>query len=171
MSDDLTTSLTLKYPETKRYEGAPWVVFKGSVGQIKDQVVAYFGYDQNQIAGMTMHEITLLANQSIRAAGSFAINLGATPITQESEQQSWGNPQGAPDGAVKGSAVWDQVEGGGNTGGGAPSNPHAGLIGLLNEAATIEDLKRLWVTNKPAFEDKAVAEAYSARGKALKAAA
>jgi len=168
VSDELTTSLTLKYPEAKRYEGAPWIVFKGSVGQIKDQVVAYFGYDQNQIAGMTMHEITLLANQSIRQAGALAINLGATPISQEND---WGNPKGDADAkGAPGGNVWDQVNGGSN-GGGEPSNPHAGLIGLLNEAASIEELKRLWVTNKPAFEDKAVADAYSARGKALKAAA
>jgi len=170
VSDDLATSLTLKYPETKRYEGAPWVVFKGSVGQIKDQVVAYFGYDQNQIAGMTMHEITLLANQSIRSAGALAINLGARPISQDDEQQSWGNPQGAPEGAVKGNAVWEQV--GSTPPAAAPAeNPHAGLIGLLKEAATIDDLKRLWVTNKPAFEDAEVAAAYKARGQALKAAA
>ena len=152
-------SLTLKYPEAKRYEGAPWVVFKGGVGEIRKQVAAYFGYAEDQIAGMTLHELTLLGNQSIRDTGKLAAVLGATPISQDASADA-GPPWSTE---PQGQNVWSQADGGATQAPAPAKAPeNGGLIQLLTEAATIEDLKRLWATNKSAFDDKAVAEAYSA---------
>lgn len=157
---DLETSVTIKYPEAKRYEGAPWVVFKGGIDQIRHQMIAYFGWDQTAVAGLSAHELTLMANDAARAAGKIQADLGGTVIAESAK------PQGPT-----GSSVWDKLDGeaGGEQRVEKPAeNPNAGLIQLLNEAQTIEDLKRLWATNKAAFEDPAVQEAYSSRGKALK---
>lgn len=167
MSGDLETSVTIKYPEQKRYEGAPWAVFKGGTDQIRHQIIAYFGYDQSAVQGMTLHELVLLANQAVRASGAVQGILGGSPVAQ-TEQPAASGPTGE--------SVWDQVDGeaGGQqkvAGQQQEENPNLGLIGLLKAAESIEELKRLWATNKAAFDAADVQEAYSARGKALKAAA
>lgn len=165
---DIETSVTIKYPEAKRYEGAPWAVFKGSTSMIRDQIVGYFGFDQQHVAGMTLHELVLMANDAVRSAGKIQADLGGTVIPQSQPQQQ--QQQSSPEGG----SVWDKLDGeaGGEQRVEKPAEkPNEGLIALLSEAATVDDLKRLWATNKAAFEDPAVQEAYSTRGKALKAAA
>ena len=52
----------------------------------------------------------------------------------------------------------------------APVDPNLTLIGQLQAAESVEDLKKLWAANQAAFGDKDVKAAYSIRGKALKAA-
>lgn len=157
-------SVTIKYPEQKKYEGAPWAVFKGSVEQVRAQIVAYFGFDADQVAGMSLHEVVLLAQSSAKNAGMLATTLGAVPVSQESQPEQSG---------PTGESVWSQV--GSNQPAATPpadENPNAGLISLIEGAASLEDLKRLWFDNKAAFDaDPKVQDAYKARGKFLKAQA
>lgn len=163
---DMETSVTIKYPEVKRYEGAPWAVFKGGVDQIKHQMVAYFGWDVNALGSASLHELTLMANDAVKAGGAVQGILGGKVVVEGDKPA-----QAAQEGPT-GPSVWDQVDG--EAGGEQrvsqqPENPNAGLIGLLNEAATVDDLKRLWATNREAFAAEDVQAAYSARGKALSA--
>lgn len=162
MSDEeLVTSVTIKYPEAKRYAGAPWAVFRGSGSQIKFQIKEYFGFEQDYVDSISLHELVLAAQSLVQGSSNAAALLGAVPTGDSgAKSESTGS-------------VWDQVDGeaGGQQRTAQAENPHAGLIRLLEAAETVDDLKRLWATNKDAFKDEAVQEAYSTRGKALKAAA
>ena len=146
---------------------ASWTVYRGSVDQIREAIVSYYGIDPGYSEGVTLHELVVAANHIAQGTGAVAAVLGGTPIS--ATEALTGEPTGK--------AAWAEAEketalpyGGSPTADATPANPNADLIGLLEGAATTGDLKALWATHQAAFSDKDVKATYSKRGKALKAA-
>ena len=162
-------TVTIKYG--KGYDES-WAVFRGNVWQIRADLIAYFGIDIDYASGLTLHELVIAATHVAHGTGNVAAVLGATPISVT--ESLTGEPTGK--------AAWDKVEGkdtalpyGGSPTGDADDAAaevaaNAALIGQLQSAASVDDLKKLWVDNQAAFSDKDVKAAYSKQGKALKAA-
>ena len=145
---------------------ASWTVYRGSVDQIREAIVSYYGIDPGYSEGVTLHELVVAANHIAQGTGSVAAVLGGTPISVT--ESLTGEPTG--------DAAWAEAEkdkapyGGSPAADVTPVDPNAELIGQLQSATSVESLKKLWVDNQAAFSDKDVKAAYSKRGKALKAA-
>jgi hypothetical protein len=146
----------------KGYE-AMWLTPKGSPAEIVSWLMEAFGFTEDMVGGMTPYEVAVMAEDVMQGRRNLAAQLGAVQLST-TEQQA--RPSGAT-----GEAAWAIVDGeaGGQQ---TPAvNENQWLIEALTNAATVDDLKRLWAENKAAFSDEAVKGAYSARGAALKAAA
>lgn len=153
MSDRAGISLTIKYPEAAKFAGAPWAVFHGTVQEVRDQVTDYFALDTEATKDLSVHELAIIADKTVRGSAAVASVLGGTPVADKPATTD--NP-------------WAQFD---SKDGDQPAkpieNPHAGLIDKLTHAATVDELKTLWAKNKDAFSDEAVKAAYGERGKAL----
>ena len=160
-------SVTIKYG--KGYEET-WANFRGTTGQIRQSLIHYFGISEDYATGVSLHELVVAATSVAHGTGNVAAVLGAVPISAN-------EPAATPGTAPTGEAAWEGVDksappyGGGTGPDPEPVNPNNNLIIQLKEAASIEDLKKLWAANQEAFSDDAVSAAYKTKGKALKAAA
>lgn len=147
--NDYGETLTVKYGSS---HDSPWIVFKQPDElALREKVCAYFGIELNDVATLTMHELTLnvkaIATGSITASamlGAVAIPAGQT------------NQVAAPTGNVW--AGLDEEE---------PANPFQHVIDAFNAATDVKELQTVWAANQGAFSDDAVVAAYKARGKAL----
>jgi hypothetical protein len=155
-----STSVTIKHG--KGYEET-WTVFRGTNGELRNDIADYFGMADEYVASVTLHELVIAATHLAHGTGNVAAVLGATPIGII--EQMTAGPTGA--------AAWDAFDGKSITAPPVevPAAPHAALVTALETAATTDVLKELWAKNQAAFSDADVKAAYSTRGKALKAAA
>jgi hypothetical protein len=146
MSTDDRVVVTIKYPGNNK----PWAVFHGAdVDHTRGLIGQAFGFS---IEGLTLHEVTVIAQQQVEGVGHVVKTLGGTPV---------------PDTSTEGSA-WDQVsEAKRNT---APAetpevNP---LVSKLAACTTQPEVKQLWAENRPEFDaDEYLTAAMKSRYKEL----
>jgi hypothetical protein len=159
-------SVTIKYG--KGYDES-WAVFRGTIWEIRANLVAYFGINVDYASGLTLNELVVAATHVAHGTGNVAAILGGTPTPISVTESLTGEPTGDAAWAKIGEQPADgKLPYGGSQA--EPVDPNVELIQQLEAAASVDDLKKLWAEHQAAFSDKAVKAAYSKRGKALKAA-
>ncbi len=144
-----TNGLTVTIKYGKGYDDS-WVVFRGDRESVRQDIIAYFGMDDASVATLTLSELVVNATQVAHGKGALASQLGATVIN------STVATQGKPVEEAKPEPVKNEA------------NP---VLALIEAATDVDALKRLWATNKAAFNDPAAMAAWKAKGQALTKAA
>jgi hypothetical protein len=159
-------SVTIKYG--KGYDES-WAVFRGTIWEIRANLVAYFGISVDYASSLTLNELVVAATHVAHGTGNVAAILGGTPAPISVTESLCGEPTGeAALAQVEADAKAGKLPYGGSQA--EPVDPNVELVQQLQAALTVDDLKKLWTVHQAAFSDKAVKAAYSKRGKALKAA-
>ncbi|USH44952.1 hypothetical protein SEA_GREENWEASEL_34 [Streptomyces phage GreenWeasel] len=162
MSETRGITVTIKYG--KGYDDS-WAVFKGTPGEVREDVLDYFGIDRDSATGLTLSEVVVNATQIAHGKGLIAAKLGATVIAEEPAPPA--KPQGDPWAAIGTSqpvTVADQAP---------ASSPdqdkNAWVLGEIAKKTTRAELKKFWAENQSFFADPSVMDAYKAKGKSLPA--
>ncbi|MET9861945.1 hypothetical protein ABZY93_22010 [Streptomyces smyrnaeus] len=152
-------SVTIKYDKG---HDATWAVFKGSPGEVREDIIDYFGFDRDSVAGLTLNQLALNVTQVAHGGSNAAASLGAVALPASADTPTPGAPADSED-------PW--------TAAGQPAAPAAStqpegnsIFKLIEECTTIDGLKKLWASNQSAFSDSKVMEAYKVKGRALKSA-
>jgi hypothetical protein len=163
---------TIKYG--KGYDET-WVSFTGTPDEVRLDIVEYFGFPSDE-AGLSLNELVIKATQIAHGIGLIATTLGGVPIPAGNGPDGQPAPPwktgDADEGQQPAADAWAQAEG--NPAAApvktspAPTNPNEHLYRAVEEAATIDALKRVWAGDQAAFAaDSVLMQAYKARGKAL----
>jgi hypothetical protein len=165
-------TVTIKYG--KGYEET-WAVFNGLPGEVRADIVGYFGLDEYAVQQLTLNELVISATkvahgapvpmprQPTQAAPDEAQvmqllkdELGARPIEEPAPKSDpWA------DAGTAGSPPWD-----------LPDKPAVNpMLAKIEACTSVQELQRLWAENQAAFQDGALMDAYKAKGRSLKAAA
>jgi hypothetical protein len=164
VSEGRGITVTIKYG--KSYEDT-WAVFKGGAGEVRQDILDYFGIESDSVTGLTLSDIVTNATNIAHGKGLIATQLGATVIAQEPAEAP-AKPQGDPWASVgRGEPVRTVADQ-------APaSSPeqdkNAWVLGEIAKKTTRAELKKFWAENQSFFADPAVMSAYKAKGKALPA--
>ena len=144
-------TVTIKYG--KGYEET-WAVFAGLAGEVRDDIVAFFGIDRESVTGLTLSDVVVNATSIAHGVGNVARVLGGTVIASPvpREQREGGDP-------------WVEAAARSATPPAATKNP---LVERIEKASDLDALKRIWAENQAAFQDSAVMDAWKARGRALR---
>ncbi|MFE9254020.1 hypothetical protein [Streptomyces sp. NPDC006879] len=149
-------TVTIKYG--KGYDDS-WAVFKGRPGEVREDVIDFFGMERDSLTGLTLSDVVTNATNIAHGKGLIATQLGATVISEEPAPVK---PAGDP---------WASV--GGLQQAATPAAPeqdkNAWILGEIEKQKNRVELKKLWAANQSFFADPAVMEAYKAKGKALPA--
>lgn len=145
-------SVTIKFGSDK---DAPWVVFHGTMQQVRAQIIASFAYDD------TANEWTdaELVTQATKTAAGLMVatsGLGGTPIS--------GGRRG---GSSAFAAAREKTE----SAPPAEPEPELTLAQRIEACESVPDLQALWVENAAAIQSEGLVDAWKARGKALTTAA
>ena len=160
--------------------------FHGSVEQVREDVIGFFGLDGASGIGLNPSELILNATQLAHGIGTLAHGLGATAIPAAVAAPQSPAPATA---AAPRSAVVAQSRSADDPWGMAASNtaplwpdstppaapPSAApaaavrhpLVEVIERAVDLDGLKRLWAENQAAFTDPEVMAAWKARGRTL----
>lgn len=150
-------SVTIKYPKPK-YQDAPWGVFHGNPSEVREDIIAAFGFDGESVADLTLHEVVLKAQEAVQGAGNVANSLGGKVLSQGGEKAAGGPSSGA----------WSQAGSQKSSEPEQPEDPTAWLKVEIDKATTKDGLKRLWADNQAAFnEHPELLELWKAKGKSL----
>ncbi|MCM8548807.1 hypothetical protein [Streptomyces sp. STCH 565 A] len=163
MSEVRGITVTIKYG--KSYEDT-WAVFKGGAGEVRQDILDYFGIESDSVTGLTLSDIVTNATQIAHGKGLIATQLGATVIAQEPAPAP-AKPQGDPWASVGTSqpvTVADQAPASSSE-----QDKNTWILGEIEKQTNRADLKKLWANNQSFFADPAVMTAYKAKGKALPA--
>ncbi|WP_282703768.1 hypothetical protein [Streptomyces sp. CC219B] len=147
---DGSIGVTIKYG--KGYEDT-WAVFRGSVGQVRELICEFFGFECKYETGLSLSDLVVNATALAHGKGNVSSILDARVIADA--------PAPAPETDPWTAASAPQAEQ--NT-----SNASAWILGEIEKAASLEALKKLWAANQAMFDDPAVMAAYKTRGRALK---
>jgi hypothetical protein len=147
---DGTISVTIKYG--KGYEDT-WAVFRGTVGQVREQICGYFGFECKDWTGLSLSDLVVNATNLAHGKGNIASILDARIISD--------TPNDAPANDPWAAASASEPEQ-------PTANKSAWILGEIEKAPSIDELKKLWAANQAMFADPAVMSAYKARGSALK---
>lgn len=151
----MTDLLTVTIKSAGGYE-APWSVFKGSVQEVRDSIEEFYGIEHDD--SLTLSEVVLNAN--VLAQGAYAVSSGLKAKATAAKREPKPKPELAPKSEPK-----PEPEAPAEDDGEARA---ASLALAMAEAATVDDLRTLWVDNKELFNEyDVVKKAYSARGKEL----
>lgn len=170
---------------------APWFVVPDQLGTDlssavehaawqKQYLIAAFGLGAVEgIQDMTLHQVAVIAEPIWGGSSTVAKLLGGTPVVEETtqggslagkakpaakaedvqvQQEAPAAPQPAADHGPMPDATPEPA---------APENPFQGVLDDIAAATTKKDLQKIFMANKKAFEDKAVADAAAAKGKGL----
>ena len=119
-----------------------WYTFRGNVAQIRKDIIEFFGMDSASVSGLTLNDIAVNATQIAQGKRAAASALGATVIsstTETAQPKQEEKPQ-------------------------PEANP---IFEMIENATSVEDLKRLWAENQNTFADPTIMAAWKARGRAL----
>jgi hypothetical protein len=159
--------VTIKYG--KGYEET-WAVFNGQVGEVREDIMSYFGIDpeNSAVANLTPSELVVNVTNLAHGKGNAAALLGgvvigsqpatatsapASPKVDEGQQPSGSDPWAAAAAST-------------------PATPAANpMLALIEAVPDVPALQRLWAENQAAFQDAEVMAAWKAKGKALQQAA
>lgn len=147
---DGTIGVTIKYG--KGYEDT-WAVFRGSVGQVRQLICDYFGFDCKYETGLSLSALVVNATNLAHGKGNIASILDARIISDTPSQPQADDPWAA--------ASASQPEQ-------PTANASAWILGEIEKQTSIADLQKVWAANQAMFSDDAVMAAYKARGRALK---
>ncbi|MGW8953516.1 hypothetical protein [Streptomyces sp. NPDC055709] len=155
-------SVTIKYDKG---HDATWAVFKGTAGEIRADVMEFFGMDPATQAGLSLSSIVTNATQIAHGKGLIATALGATVI-EETTSEAPAKPQGDPWAAAAStqSGPWP---GSASVAEPKSSDPNAYILGEIEKQTTVDGLKKLWAANQSFFSDASVMAAWKAKGKSL----
>ncbi|MGW7434738.1 hypothetical protein [Streptomyces sp. NPDC054849] len=150
-------TVTIKYG--KSYDDS-WAVFKGRPGEVREDVIDFFGMERDSLTGLTLSDVVTNATNIAHGKGLIATQLGATVISEEPSPPA--KPAGDP---------WASV--GGSQQAATPAAPeqdkNAWILGEIEKQTSRAELKKVWAANQSFFADPAVMDAYKAKGKALPA--
>jgi hypothetical protein len=156
-------SVTIKYDKG---HDATWAVFKGSLSEVREGVVDFFGFDRASVAELTLNQLAINATQVAHGGGNAAASLGAVALASKTAAPPAQSAPAAPE------DPWAAAGQPASPGSAAPAQPEANpMLARIEGCATTDDLKKLWATNQAAFADSAVMDAWKAKGRALKVAA
>ncbi|MDX3525059.1 hypothetical protein P1P75_00965 [Streptomyces sp. ID05-39B] len=156
--------VTIKYG--KGYDDS-WVVFEGSVLEIRTDILDYFGMDPETQRGLSLSSIVVNATNLAHGKGLIATSLGGTVVEETKTEPTkptddpWAaaaSQQSAP--AASSVSVAEP----------AKEEPNAWILGEIEKQTAIPALKKLWADNQSFFADASVMAAWKAKGKALQAA-
>jgi hypothetical protein len=153
-------SVTIKYDKG---HDATWAVFRGTTGEIRADVLEFFGMDPATQVGLSLSSVVTNATQIAHGKGLIATALGATVVEETTEpakptDDPWAAASAAqPSGPWPGSASVTE----------AKEDPNAYILGEIEKQTTVDGLKKLWAGNQSFFSDPAVMAAWKAKGKSL----
>ena len=158
-------SVTIKYDKG---HDATWAVFRGTPGEIRADVMEFFGMDPATQAGLSLSSIVTNATQIAHGKGLIATALGATVVEETTTSEAPAKPQGDPWAAAsaqQASSAWS----GSASVAEQPkaSDPNAYILGEIEKQTTVDGLKKLWAANQSFFSDASVMAAWKAKGKSL----
>lgn len=162
VAEGKNVTVTIKYG--KAYEET-WAVFRGTVAEIREMILEYFGIEIQIVEHLTTHELVVNVTNLAHGTGNAAAILGAVVIPAseggvKAVQSETGNPwaglgEGTAEGAVKATPAASTV------------SAHQHVIDAFAKATDVKELQKVWAANQSAFSDEAVVTAYKARGKEL----
>ena len=159
MGADGTT--TIKYAESNKDYDAPWNVFVGSVAERRADLIEAFGWDEAEVAGQTLSQLTVKASAQAKAEYKLRNDLGAAVISVNTTDSAPAQPAeqaSAPAQAADqptGADAWAQVAE-------QPEAPELTLLDKVLAATTKRQVRLLWRDNKddwPPIADQAKAHA------------
>lgn len=157
--------------------GEPWLVYKGDVADVQQALITSFGFNSEQVHGLTLAELTRTAADHMKAVGAVAVQLGGAPVTPAAQAAT--PPAVTVDTTQPAAASDDPWEGVEVAGGPAPTTwpeteqpappagPNAELITAIGQAPDLNAIQRLWSTNQEAFNDPQVQKAVTDRRQQL----
>ncbi|MFE0964044.1 hypothetical protein [Streptomyces fungicidicus] len=160
MSEARGITVTIKYG--KGYDDT-WAVFKGNAGEVRSDILDYFGIDSDSVTGLTLSDIVTNATNIAHGKGLIATQLGATVVSEEPAPSA--KPQGDPWAAIGNSTpvtIADQAPA-------SNEDKNAWVLGEIAKKTSRAELKKFWAENQSFFADPAVMDAYKAKGKSLPA--
>ncbi|MEU9605476.1 hypothetical protein [Streptomyces sp. NPDC048057] len=158
-------SVTIKYDKG---HDATWAVFRGTAGEIRADVMEFFGMDPATQAGLSLSSIVTNATQIAHGKGLIATALGATVVEETAVEPA--KPSDDPWEAASAAQSGEPWPGSASVAESKRENPNAYILGEIERQTTVDGLKRLWAGNQAAFADAAVMAAWKAKGKALQTA-
>jgi hypothetical protein len=154
-------SVTIKYDKG---HDATWAVFRGTPGEIRADVMEFFGMDPATQVGLSLSSIVTNATQIAHGKGLIATALGATVIEENTEpakpptDDPWAAASATQSAPWPGSASVAEPK---------KEDPNAYILGEIEKQTTVDGLKKLWAANQSFFSDAAVMAAWKAKGKSL----
>lgn len=146
--------ITVKYG--KGYEET-WAGFKGEASEVRADLLAYFGLDAEEHAGLTLNELVVNCTTMAHSTTFAVKTLGGTVVAPPS------NPAQPPNDEAQADA-WSQAESGSTDSPGPVVNP---LVAQIEGAADVDALKLLYATHKEIATDAELLARWKAKGKAL----
>ncbi|MCD2462474.1 hypothetical protein MBT42_02760 [Streptomyces sp. MBT42] len=156
-------SVTIKYDKG---HDATWAVFKGTAGEIRADILEFFGMDPATQQGLSLSSVVVNATNVAHGKGLIATQLGGTVIEETSNDEP-AKPSGDPwatASAQQASSAWS-----GSASAAEPKkeDPNAYILGEIAKQTTVDGLKKLWAANQSFFSDASVMAAWKAKGKSL----
>lgn len=148
---DGTVGVTVKYG--RGYEET-WANFRGTVLDVRQTIIDYFGLGTEETEGLSLHEVVVNVTKLAHAVAAASSGLGGTVIS----------------GGGKGGG-WSKAASGGSPA--TPAEPERNpLYAKIEGTSDVAALKELFARNKAAFEaDAELLQAWKDKGKALTVAA
>jgi hypothetical protein len=159
---------TVKYG--KGYE-APWMVFHGSVSEVREDIATFFGIGSEVVTELTGNELLLNASQFAQGIGNAAA-LGAVAIPKQDYRPGASAPQGGnpwagleDEPSLSNSAIAHRKDVADSYL--STEHPFQHVLDGFAAATDVKELQKVWAANQSAFKDETVVAAYKARGKEL----
>lgn len=149
--------VTIKFG--KGYEDT-WITIRGTNEIIRETLIETFDLDREGADGLSTAALVSNATQAAHALNAVASGLGGRAISGGGSRGRGSNP-----------AAWQGAKSG------APAEPSPEekakaarevAVKEINEAGSVDVLKRWWAENQEVFKDPEVEAAWKAKGKALK---
>lgn len=153
-------SVTIKYDKG---HDATWAVFRGTTGEIRADILDFFGMDPATQVGLSLSSVVTNATQIAHGKGLIATALGATVVEETTEPAKPTDDPWAAASAAQSSGPWS----GSASVTEAKEDPNAYILGEIEKQTTVDGLKKLWAGNQSFFSDPAVMAAWKAKGKSL----
>jgi hypothetical protein len=153
-------SVTIKYDKG---HDATWAVFRGTTGEIRADILDFFGMDPATQVGLSLSSVVTNATQIAHGKGLIATALGATIVEETTEPAKPTDDPWAAASAAQSSGPWP----GSASVTEAKEDPNAYILGEIEKQTTVDGLKKLWAGNQSFFSDPAVMAAWKAKGKSL----
>jgi hypothetical protein len=153
-------SVTIKYDKG---HDATWAVFRGTTGEIRADILDFFGMDPATQVGLSLSSVVTNATQIAHGKGLIATALGATVVEETTEPAKPTDDPWAAASAAQSSGPWP----GSASVTEAKEDPNAYILGEIEKQTTVDGLKKLWAGNQSFFSDPAVMAAWKAKGKSL----
>ncbi|MGW0895913.1 hypothetical protein ACWD0G_02780 [Streptomyces goshikiensis] len=148
---DGSIGITIKYG--KSYEDT-WVVFRGSVRQVRELLCDYFGFECKDVTSLSLSDLVVNATSLAHGKGNIAALLDARIIPDDTATAA---PAEDPWAAASAAPSQPQTDSGSTW-----------ILGEIEKQTSVADLQKLWAANQTHFADPSVMTAYKARGRVLK---